>query len=216
MPKPAVGRFHLLTDYYFQQRFTHAELARLAAQGGADTIQFRQKTAGVRALLYEAERTAAACREAGIPLVVDDHLDIAQATGAEGVHLGQTDLPIRHARRILGESRIVGATATMPDEALRAQDEGADYIGFGPVYPTGSKANPSSVKGLAGLEAVCRVVSIPVIAIAGITPERVRPVLDAGAHGFAVMTAVTTHPSPAEAAARFRAELDGWLENHAG
>src|SRR5690606_14516275 len=101
------------------------------------------------------------------------------------------------ARRLLGDSAIVGATASTIDQALRAAGQGADYIGFGPVFETRSKANPASVKGLAMLRMVCREVPIPIIAIAGITADRVPAVIEAGAHGVAVMTAVTTAPEPA-------------------
>ncbi len=207
-----VGRLHVLTDFVFQQRFSHAELARLAIEGGADTIQFRQKAGGIRHVLHEARLTAAACAEAGCPLLIDDHLDVALALGAAGVHLGQTDFPIEEARRLLGPNAIIGGTATTVEAARRAEAEGADYVGFGPVFPTRSKANPASVKGLAGLEAACRAVSIPVIAIAGITPERVRPALQAGAHGIAVMTAITTADDPAAATARFRRALNVVIE----
>ncbi|HLT46951.1 MAG TPA: thiamine phosphate synthase [Rubricoccaceae bacterium] len=207
-----VGRLHVLTDFHFQQRHSHAALARLAVAGGADTVQFRQKAGTVRDLLANLRPVVAVCREAGVPLVVDDHLDLALAVGADGVHLGQLDLPVADARAVLdrcgGPTRLVGATATTAEEAAAAEAAGADYVGFGPVFPTGSKANPASVKGLAGLARACAAVRIPVVAIAGITPERVRAVLEAGAHGVAVMTAVTTAPDPRAATARFREEIE--------
>lgn len=211
MAPTRLGRFHLLTDYHFQQRFSHAELAALGIEGGADVIQFRQKGGDIRAFVHEAELAARVCRERNVPLLINDRLDVMLGVGAAGVHLGQLDIPARMARRVLGAEAIVGATASNVREALRAQEDGADYVGFGPVFETHSKANPASVKGLEGLEEVCRAVTIPVIAIAGITPERVRPVMEAGAYGFAVMTAVTTDPSPADAARRFRQELDACL-----
>ncbi len=208
MGKKLIGRLHVLTDFYFQQRYAHAELARLVIAGGADTVQFRQKFGGIRHKLHEARRTAAVCQEAGIPLIIDDHLDIALAVAADGVHLGQEDFPVDEARRILGPDRIIGATATTIEQAIAAWQAGADYIGFGPVFPTASKANPASVKGLEGLRAVCEAVPIPVIAIAGITVQRVRPVLEAGAYGIAVMTAITTAPDPRAATAQFRMEIE--------
>jgi thiamine-phosphate pyrophosphorylase len=207
----AIGRLHVLTDFHFQQRFSHAALAEAAIAGGADTVQFRQKTGPLRARLRELERSREVCRQRDVPLLVDDDVALALAVGADGVHLGQDDLPIPLARRLLGPDAIIGATASAPAEAARAEAEGASYIGFGPVFPTGSKANPQPVRGLAGLEATCRAVSIPVIAIAGMTPERVASVLDAGAHGVAVMTAVTTAPDVAAAAARFRQVLNAAL-----
>lgn len=203
-----VGRLHVLTDFLFQQRHSHAALARMALAGGADTIQFRQKTGGVRHLLREAARTQAVCAEQGAPLLIDDRIDVLLATGAAGIHLGQTDLPVDVARRILGPDVLIGATATTLGEAQAAVDAGADYIGFGPVFPTASKANPASVKGVHGLAAVCEAVSLPVIAIAGMTPERVPRVLEAGAHGVAVMTAISTAPDPEAATRAFREQID--------
>ena len=209
-----IGRLHVLTDFLFQQRFSHAVLARLAIAGGADTIQFRQKAGTTRDRLAGLRPTVATCRAAGVPLIVDDHLDLAVATGADGVHLGQLDLPVADARAVLARcgpaTRIVGATATTAEEARVAEAAGADYIGFGPVFPTTSKANPASVKGVGGLAAACAAVRVPVIAIAGVTPERAGACLDAGAHGVAVMTAVTTAADPQAAAARFREAIERW------
>lgn len=211
---PLIGRLHVLTDVHFQQRHSHSALAALAIAGGADTVQFRQKTGTVRDWRSGLVPTVAACLRAGVPLVVDDRLDLALAVGADGVHLGETDLPVADARHIVdahaGPTRLVGATATTAEAARAAEAAGADYIGFGPVFPTASKASPASVKGLRGLAEACAAVRIPVVAIAGITPERVAACLDAGTWGVAVMTAVTTAPDVTAAAARFRDALERW------
>ena len=211
-PAPTVGRLHVLTDFHFQQRRPHAELARLAAAGGADTVQFRHKTGSARDRLANLRPTVAACRAAGVPCLVDDHLDLALAAGADGVHLGALDLPVADARAVLDRwgGGLVGATATTAAEARAAEAAGADYVGFGPVFPTGSKASPASVKGLAGLARACAAVAVPVVAIAGVTPARVGPCLDAGAWGVAVMTAVTTAPDVEAATARLREAVDRW------
>lgn len=207
----SIGRLHVLTDFHLQQDRSHAELARLAIRGGADTIQFRQKHGGVQNQLLEAQEVAAVCADASTPLIVDDRLDIAQATDADGVHLGQEDFPIDAARSVLGADRIIGATATKPHQAIDAYEMGADYIGFGPVFPTTSKRNPKSVKGPDGLADACEAVPIPVVAIGGITHDRVRAVLDAGAYGIAVLSSVATARAPEQATARFRAAIDGVL-----
>lgn len=208
---PLIGRLHVLTDFVFQQQFSHAELARQALAGGADVIQFRQKRGGPRHLLPEARSTLAVCRESKRPLVINDRIDVMLATEADGIHLGQDDLPIADARRIVGSSVLIGATATTVRQARAAEQAGADYIGFGPVFSTRSKANPATVKGIEGLAAVCGQVRIPVIAIAGMTPDRVRPALEAGAYGIAVMTAITTDPAPEAATRRFREAIDEML-----
>ena len=207
----SIGRLHVLTDFHLQQDRSHAELARLAIRGGADTIQFRQKHGGIQNKLLEARKVATVCADASTPLLIDDHLDIAQATDADGVHLGRDDFPIDAARSVLGPSPIIGGTASKPHEAAEAYEQGADYIGFGPVFPTTSKRNPKSVKGPDGLADACEAVPIPVIAIGGITHDRVRSVLEAGAHGVAVLSAVDTARNPEQATARFRAAIDGVL-----
>lgn len=198
-----IGRLHVLTDFFFQQRYSHAELARLAVAGGADVIQFRQKFGSVRHLIVQVEGIVEVCAAANVPLIVNDRVDLALIEGVSGVHLGQADYPIALARKVLGPDAIIGATATTTEQVRQAEREGATYVGFGPVYNTGSKSNPASVKGIEGLRRAVEAVSIPVIAIAGITPERTREVLDAGAHGVAVMTAVTTADDPTQATAAF-------------
>ncbi len=202
-----IGRFHVLTDRRFQQRFRHAELARLATEGGADTIQFRQKTGDARAMLDEARQVVAACRAQGAPCIVNDYVDMALACRADGVHLGQQDVPVRDARRLLGPGAVIGGTATTLEEALAMQEAGADYVGFGPVFSAASKEQAVSVKGLTNLARVCAAARIPIVAIGGISVDRVESVLDAGAHGVAVMTGVTTADDPARAARAFRKAL---------
>jgi len=203
----SIGRLHIITDFYLQQQISHAELAIQAIEGGADVIQFRQKRGGIRNKLIAARQLKIVCEEAGVPLIINDHLNIAQALGA-GAHLGQDDFPLPEAREILGSEVIIGATATTAEQARQAYEDGADYIGFGPVFTTQSKFNRSSTKGVEGLAAACDAVPIPVIAIAGITSDRVQPALDAGAHGVAVLSAVATADSPKRATARIRAALD--------
>lgn len=206
---PDLGRLHVLTDFHLQQQHSHADLARMALRGGADTIQFRQKHGGIQNILIEARKVAQVCRDASIPLVIDDRVDVSQAVGATGVHLGQNDFPVDAARSILGPEALIGATATKPEQAVEAYEMGADYIGFGPVFPTTSKRNPKSVKGPEGVQEASEAVPIPIIAIGGITHDRVRPTLEAGAHGVAVLSAICTANNPERATARFRAAIDG-------
>lgn len=213
-PEKSIGRLHVLTDYHLQQDLQHAELARLAIRGGADTIQFRQKHGGIQNQLVEARKVATVCSDASTPLMIDDRIDIAQAVDADGVHLGQEDFPVDAARSVLGTDTIIGATATKTHQVVAAYEMGADYIGFGPVFPTTSKRNPKSVKGPGGLAHACESVPIPVIAIGGVTHDRVRAALEAGAHGVAVLSAVATANNPQQATARFRAAIDGVLREN--
>ena len=204
-----IGRLHVLTDLRFQQRFGHAELARLALEGGADAIQFRRKTGTDRRMLAEAREVVAVCRERDAPCIVNDRIDIAWICGADGVHLGQQDAPVREARRLLGPEAVIGGTASTLEEALAMQEAGADYAGFGPVFSAASKERAVPVQGLENLARVCAAVRIPVVAIGGISADRVESVLAAGAHGVAVMTGVTLSDDPARAARAFREALDG-------
>jgi thiamine-phosphate pyrophosphorylase len=209
VPDRDIGRLHVLTDFHLQQQRSHADLARLAVRGGADTVQFRQKHGGIQNILIEARKVAKVCRDASVPLIVDDRIDVSQAIDAEGVHLGQQDFPVDEARALLGPDTIIGATATKPEQVVEAYEMGADYVGFGPVFPTTSKRNPKSVKGTEGVRDASEAVPIPIIAIGGITHDRVRPTLEAGAHGVAVLSAICTAKNPERATARFRAAIDG-------
>jgi thiamine-phosphate pyrophosphorylase len=207
---------HVITDFHLQQRYSHSELTVLALEGGADMIQFRHKTASVRPFLHEASAACTAHRAwkhahpGSRPslFLVNDRVDVALAIGADGVHVGQADLPADHVRRLIGPDRILGVTATTRAQCIQAERDGADYIGFGPVYPTRSKNNPAEIKGLDGLREAVRSVSIPVIAIAGVTPARCTSILEAGACGAAVMSSVVLAAHPTAATREFRIALD--------
>jgi thiamine-phosphate pyrophosphorylase len=205
----ALGRLHVITDATLQTRLSHAELARLAARGGADTIQFREKRPWTTRALVEA---AAAVRRAldgtGAALIVDDRVDVAAAIGVAAVHLGRDDLDVASARRLLGPGAVIGGTANGLDEAARVAASGVDYLGVGPVFGTRSKANPAAPLGLDGLRAIVRAVRVPVIAIGSITAERVAEVVDTGAHGVAVISAVVGRDDPEAAARELRRALD--------
>jgi thiamine-phosphate pyrophosphorylase len=192
---------HVLTDVDLQSRFSHLELTRLALAGGADTIQFRQKTGSTRDLIETACRMKALCHEAGATFIVNDRIDVAIASDADGVHLGQSDFPIPLARKLLGDHKIIGGSASTLKEALKCREEGADYVGFGPVFETASKADAAPASGLAVLRQVVLEVGLPVVSIGGIHAGNVGSVFEAGSHGIAVISAVCCQEDP-EAATR--------------
>ncbi|HKA86300.1 MAG TPA: thiamine phosphate synthase [Haliangiales bacterium] len=168
------------------------ELARWLAgelvKGGASILQVRVKKGGSGALLEIARAVRAVV--AGIPLVVNDRPDIALAVGAEGVHLGQDDLPLPAARNI-APGLLIGVSTHTLAQARAAAEGGADYLGFGPIYPTGTKDNPDPVVGVGQLaRVVAAVAPVPVVAIGGITPARAREVADTGAAAACVISAV--------------------------
>ena len=191
-----IGRLHVLTDVVLQSRFSHAELARQAITGGADTIQFRHKGGSTRWMIGTACEIREICRSAGVCFIVNDRMDVAMASDADGVHLGQDDFPIPLAREILGKNRIIGGSAATPEEALQCQAEGADYIGFGPVYATASKEDAGPVSGIQVLRRVVQSLSLPVVAIGGVQGANIPEIVSAGAWGVAVISAVCCRESP--------------------
>jgi len=207
-PRARIGRLHLLTDVALQSRFSHEELAQLGIAGGADTIQLREKGGSTRRMIEAAKRMAAVCREAGVPLIVNDRIDVALAADADGVHLGQSDFPIPLARELLGKDKLIGGSAATLEEARICLAEGADYVGFGPVYLTGSKGDAGPVSGPAVLKQVVETIPLPIIAIGGITAENVREVMKAGAYGVAVISAVCCQIDPEGATKALREALD--------
>lgn len=196
-----VPRLHVITDETLQDRYGHVQLAEHAVAGGADAVQFREKRPwSTRARLEVALRMQAVCADA--VLVINDRLDIALATNA-AVHLGLDDLPLDDARRLAPNS-LMGATAHSVEEALAACAAArVDYLGVGPVYGTTSKTNPAPPLGLDSLAAIRRAVDVPLIAIGSITVERVNEVLDAGAHGVAVLSGIVCAADPQDATARY-------------
>lgn len=194
-----IGKLHVLTDTILQSRFSHPELARLSIRGGADTIQYRQKSGSTREMIRIAAQMKQVCSDQGVPLIVNDRVDVAIAAKADGVHLGQDDFPIPLARELLGQEMIIGASASNMEEVEKCLHDGADYVGFGPVYPTTSKDDAGSVKGIAGLAQVTKAVSVPIIAIGGISLDHVSEVLQAGVHGIAVISSVCCQEDPEEA-----------------
>ncbi|MCX8023496.1 MAG: thiamine phosphate synthase [Syntrophorhabdaceae bacterium] len=195
-----IGRFHVLTDTALQKRYTHIELAEMAISGGADTIQFREKRGSTRELIDVALKLKEVCSKAGAVFIVNDRVDVAIASSADGVHLGQKDFPISLARKILGDDAIIGGSATNLEEARFCLMEGADYIGFGPVFPTASKEDAAPAKGLRLLKEVVETIPLPVIAIGGINIENMDDVLKTGVYGIAVISAVCCHEDPLYAA----------------
>jgi thiamine-phosphate pyrophosphorylase len=203
-----IGRFHVLTDTVLQCRLSHVELTELAIAGGADTIQFRQKGGATREMIRAAEQMQALCRKAGVTFVVNDRVDVAIASHADGVHLGQDDFPIPLARKLLGAEAIIGGSASSLEEARECLLEGADYVGFGPVYATTSKEDAGPASGLGLLKQIVEAIPLPIIAIGGITRDNMPPVMRTGVHGVAVISAVCCQEDPKEAAKCLRDLLE--------
>ncbi len=179
----------------------------MAIKGGADTIQFRQKTGATREMIEIVRQLKQLCLDSGVTLIVNDRVDVAIAAEADGVHLGQNDFPIPLARKLLGKSRIIGGSAATFEEAQKCLAEGADYIGFGPVYPTASKADADPVTGIKLLKHAVEAIPLPIIAIGGISADNTPEVLGAGAQGIAVISAVCCQEDPEQATRALRQAL---------
>jgi thiamine-phosphate pyrophosphorylase len=167
-------------------------------------VQLREKDASSREF-YEiacAVRRITEARRA--PLVINDRLDIALAVGAAGLHIGQSDLPLEAARKIAGNRLFIGVSAGTVEEALSAQAGGADYLGVGAVFPTGSKVDAGDAIGIERLAAICSAVDIPVVGIGGIGPQNAEAVIKAGAAGIAVISAILSQPDIQAAAEQLR------------
>ena len=187
-----------------------AQVAAAAVRGGADVIQLRDKAASGRALHERAKRLLAVTQPAGIPLIVNDRADVAAAVGADGVHLGQDDLPLAAARALLGAGRLIGKSTHSLEQALAAQAEGANYLGCGPVFPTPTKPDYPSV-GVSLLREVVSHISLPVVCIGGIDSSTLESVLQAGGRCVAVVRAVCAAPDPESATRQFKEEIVQFL-----
>ncbi len=195
---------YVITDEGLSKGLKHAEIARLAIAGGADAIQLRDKGMDSIELTPCALEIRELTKNAGVLFIVNDRLDLALASHADGVHLGQDDLPVRIARPLCPPGFIIGVSAGTAEEAARAEQDGADYIGLGPICHTSSKNDAGPVCGLDIIRDVKKRVSIPVVAIGGIGPSNVREVIRAGADGIAVISAVVSQDDVAEAARRLK------------
>jgi len=174
-----------------------------AVAGGATIVQLRGKKWTVREFLTIGVEAVELLRPKGIPLIINDRTDIALACRADGVHLGQDDLPVEAARKILGLGRLIGLSVNTPEEARKAEDVGANYIGVGPIFPTLSKPDLSPLLGVEGLRRIRAEARLPILAIGGITAARAAEVIAAGADGLAVISAIASAVSPRQASTEF-------------
>jgi thiamine-phosphate pyrophosphorylase len=181
---------YLVVDEAFYQGHDLLADLKVALTAGVGLLQLRQKRSDDRHFLNLACRCKALCAACRVPFVVNDRPDIALLAAADGLHLGQDDLDIAAARRVVGENMPIGRSTHSLEQALAAVDEGADYLGFGPVFTTPSKEKPDPVVGIDGLREVVSRVSIPVVAIGGIDRENIAAVRDAGSAGIAVIRAI--------------------------
>lgn len=195
----------LVTDRGMAGQRPLEDIVLAAVRGGVTAVQLREKSAGTRAFIEFARTLDAALAPLGVPLVINDRVDVALAAGIANVHVGQSDMAPADVRRLMGPDATIGLSISDPGQMRAADLAAADYLGVGPVYPTGSKADAAPALGVAGLAGLRAMTGLPIIAIGGLTADNSGPVLAAGADGVAVVSALMLAADPAAAAASFRA-----------
>lgn len=198
---------YLCTDSGLMSCNTVEESVELAILGGCSVVQLREKNASSLELFQLAKRVKQVTDKYSVPLIINDRLDICQAVDAAGVHLGQSDLPCREARRILGADKLIGVSAALPEEAAKAQADGADYLGVGAVFTTSTKTNTRPVTPET-IRAIRQAVTIPFVVIGGVNPQNITQLYGLGINGAAVISAVIAQPDITEAARVMRAAAE--------
>ena len=207
---PGLWRLHVLTDRKTSRGRSHLQVAEAAIAGGADVFQLRDKEAPSGELYREALLLRKLTRDAKVPFIVNDRLDIALAVDADGLHVGQTDLPATVARRILGPGKILGVSVETVEQALQAEKDGADYLGVGPVFEArGTKPDTCEPLGVDCIARIRRRCRLPIVAIGGINAENARKVREAGADGAAVISAIVSADDISHAARMLKRILEG-------
>ena len=199
---------YIITDQRISLGRSHLEIAKAALVGGATVIQFRDKEMQDAEAIEVCRKIHQLTQQEGVPFIVNDRVEVAKIVGAEGVHLGQEDMPCCLVRKILGREKIIGVSAKTIEQAQKAVEEGADYLGVGPIYPTTTKPGADKALGVGRLKEIRGSVNIPLVAIGGIKEDNLEEVLKAGADGVAVISAVVSAPDITEACRRFRNKIE--------
>jgi len=204
---------YLVTDRKLSQGRDILEIIKMAIKGGVTIVQLREKDATTREFLSVGKRVKELLDKKNIPLIINDRIDIALALDADGVHLGNDDMPIEIARRILGKNKIIGLSAESIDDAIEADIKGADYIGVSPIYTTPTKPELEKGLGIEGLKKIRKVTSLPLVAIGGMKAKNCREAIKNGADGIAVVSAICSAPNPEIAAREIISEINKGRKN---
>ena len=192
-------QLYAITDRHWLNGRSLYEVVKESLDGGVTFLQLREKQLDEDHFLEEAKKLQGLCSEYNVPFIINDNVEIALAINADGVHIGQSDMEMKEAREKLGPDKIIGVSAHTKEEALLAQAQGADYLGVGAVFPTSSKDDAESVS-YETLKEICDVVSIPVVAIGGITKDNLHQLSGSGISGISVISAIYAQPDIEEAA----------------
>jgi thiamine-phosphate pyrophosphorylase len=179
-----------------QHKYSHVDIARIAIKGGADMIQFRDKNMSSSEMIDTTNEIKKICSKYNITFIINDRVDVAMIVDADGVHLGKEDITIEEGRKLFGKDKIIGGTAHSLGQAMNAQKNGADYIGFGHIFETQSKLKTTKPKGLDSLKKVVLATKLPVLAIGGINISNTLSVMQTGVYGIAIIGGVLKSDNP--------------------
>lgn len=180
---------YAVTDRAWTGKLTLLQQIERALEGGATCIQLREKELDTESFLHEALEVRSLCRRFNVPFIINDNVEVAIKCRADGIHIGQHDMETKKARMLIGPDMILGVSAQTVEQALKAQNDGADYLGVGAVFPTGTKQDADDVK-ISTLQDICNAVSIPVVAIGGISKNNMKQLKGSGINGVAVVSAI--------------------------
>jgi thiamine-phosphate pyrophosphorylase len=195
---------YLVTDRNLAKGRSTLDIVRAAVAGGVTCVQLREKECSTREFIEQALAVRNFLKDRGVPLIINDRVDVALAVAADGVHLGQTDMPLKSAQKIVGDSMIIGISAESLADAVEAERNGADYLGVSPIYATPTKIDTAPPLGLEGLRAIREAVKLPLVAIGGLNRDNAAAVIRSGGDGVAVVSAIVAAGDPAGAARQLK------------
>lgn len=199
---------YLVTDQSLAHGKSLSDIVMAAVQGGAGVIQLREKNSDTRDFIAQALSVKDALKHRNVPLIINDRLDIAMAVGADGIHLGQTDMPLAMARSIAGPAMCIGISVASVQDAIAAEQGGADYAGVSPIFTTPTKCDTAPPLGMAGLREIRRRVRLPLVGIGGLNASNAAQVIENGGDGVAVVSAIMAADDPLHAARHLRTIID--------
>jgi len=199
---------YLVTDRKLSQSRMIEEIVSSAVRGGVTAVQIREKDCSTRKFVELARRIQSELKPFKIPLIINDRIDVAMAIGADGVHLGQSDMPYSDARRLIGSDAIIGLSVETMEQANEAENLDVDYLGVSPIFPTSTKTDMTTEWGIEGLRTLRTKSRHTLVAIGGINLSNAAAVIEAGADGLAVVSAICSSPNPEEASRQLREVID--------
>jgi thiamine-phosphate pyrophosphorylase len=199
---------YLVTDRGLARGRSTLEIVKAAVQGGVTCVQLREKNCSTLDFINQAFTIKDFLKTRGVPLIINDRVDVALAIEADGVHLGQTDMPFDIAKKIIGDSMIIGISAESLEDAIAAEKGGADYLGVSPIYATPTKTDTAPPLGLEGLRAIRDAVGLPLVGIGGLNRDNAAAVMENGGDGVAVVSAIVAADDPAAAAGEIKQIID--------